>query len=362
MSAAAIPAPEDLDAAWFTGVLRQAGHADAAVTAVERRRIGTGQIGTCYRYSLSLAHGSGDAPTTLIGKFPSADPLSRQTGVQLRNYYREVSFYQHVAPRLGISVPRCYYAAIAGEGPEFVLVLEDMAPAEPGDQIRGCSADVARAAVLELVGLQAPTWCDRSLERYDWLTGGGADTQPEVSMVDLYAQLLPPFLDRYGPDLAEDERQILARVAQSPDCPLFAPVGEPFCLEHVDYRLDNMLIDQCREPPRVTVVDWQSVRIGRPMNDVAYFLGAGLLPELRREVEQDIVRDFHRALAAAGVHGYDWDSCWSDYRRGTYAGFGVTVIASMIVEQTERGDAMFTAMARRHARHALDLGAEEFLG
>ena len=40
----------------------------------------------------------------------------------------------------------------------------------------------------------------------------------------------------------------------------------------------------------------------------------------------------------------------------------VTVIASMLVQQTERGDEMFTAMARRHSRHALDLGSAEFLG
>jgi hypothetical protein len=40
----------------------------------------------------------------------------------------------------------------------------------------------------------------------------------------------------------------------------------------------------------------------------------------------------------------------------------VTVIASMMVQQTERGDEMFITMARRHSRHTLDLGAEEFLG
>jgi len=33
----------------------------------------------------------------------------------------------------------------------------------------------------------------------------------------------------------------------------------------------------------------------------------------------------------------------------------------VMVERTDRGDEMFTAMARRHARHALDLGTEEFL-
>ena len=39
----------------------------------------------------------------------------------------------------------------------------------------------------------------------------------------------------------------------------------------------------------------------------------------------------------------------------------MTVIASMIVEETARGNEMFITMARRHARHALDLGGDEFL-
>ena len=47
---------------------------------------------------------------------------------------------------------------------------------------------------------------------------------------------------------------------------------------------------------------------------------------------------------------------------GAFAGFVVTVVASMIVERTARGDEMFVAMARRHARHALDLGAADLLG
>ena len=64
----------------------------------------------------------------------------------------------------------------------------------------------------------------------------------------------------------------------------------------------------------------------------------------------------------AGVSAYEQDRCWDDYRRGAFAGFAVTVIAAPMVEQTQRGDEMFTAMARRHARHALDLGSEEFLG
>jgi hypothetical protein len=90
-------------------------------------------------------------------------------------------------------------------------------------------------------------------------------------------------------------------------------------------------------------------------------MGASLLPEARRPVERDIVREYHERLLEAGVRGYPWERCWADYRRGTFAGFAVAVVASMIVQETPRGNEMFLAMASRHGRHALDLDAQEFL-
>ena len=348
--------PEEMNAEWFTAMLRERGH-DVTVKDLGRTRIGTGQIGKCIRFDLVYTGASGNAPASLVGKFPSDELISRETGVQLRNYYREVGFYQQLAGKLNISVPECYYAAIIDEGPDFVLLLQDMAPARQGDQLAGCSAEIARAAVLELVGMQAPSWCDESLRQYDWLLpdDGALDT------ASLYAQHLPGFLDRYGKTMAADERDIYTRVGASSTCPLFTPATSPFCIEHLDYRLDNMLIEESGGVPRMTVVDWQSLVIGKPMNEVAYFLGSGLLPETRREAEVDILRDYHAALQEAGVEDYDWEQCWTDYRKGSFSGFGVTVIASMIVERTERGDEMFTTMARRYARHAIDLGADEFL-
>jgi hypothetical protein len=73
------------------------------------------------------------------------------------------------------------------------------------------------------------------------------------------------------------------------------------------------------------------------------------------------VHRYHDGLLAAGVDGYEWDRCWTDYRRGTYAGLVMAVAASMLVERTERGDEMFLTMAHRHARHALDLDAAALL-
>ena len=61
------------------------------------------------------------------------------------------------------------------------------------------------------------------------------------------------------------------------------------------------------------------------------------------------------------VHGVrlDRDAAWTGYRLGSASGYLMAVIASQLVVQTERGDAMFVAMASRHAdqmRH-LDLPA-----
>ena len=218
---------------------------------------------------------------------------------------------------------------------------------------------MARAAVLELVGLHAPTWCDAGLRALEWL--GAADATTVQIGRTLYAAQLPAFLARFRDRLEADEVDIIERVAASTRAP-FEPLGDVFAAVHVDYRLDNLLIDAAKSPPTIAVVDWQSLTLGNPLADVAYFLGAGLLPNVRREVERELVAAYHRGLVAAGVRGYAAERCWDDYRRGVFAGFAVTVVAAPLVQQTERGDEMFTAMARRHARHALDLGSAEFLG
>lgn len=354
----AIPTPESITPEFFSEALRASGHAGARVVRFAAEPVGTGQIGRCVRFTLELAGESAGAPRTLVGKFPSLDPLSRQTGVQLRNYAREVYFYRELAARLPIAKPHCYYAEIAGDGPEFALLLEDLAPAQPGDQLPGCSNEVARAAVEELAKLHGPTWCDDTLRGRELI----AEPSPERAEQGrlLYAQMLPAFLARFAQRLAPDERELIAAVAESKGPPHAYP-ARPFALVHIDYRLDNLLIDARRTPPRVCVVDWQSLVLGSPLSDVAYFLGASLLPEARRPVERQLVRAYYDALLAQGVREYPWERCWDDYRRGAFAGFAVTVVASVIVQETARGNDMFTAMARRHARHALDLGSAEFL-
>lgn len=355
-----IPDEQSIDAEWFNRCF-QACSIDAKVKSFAAERVGTGQIGKCIRYTFEYASAaSADAPKSLVGKFPSDDISSRITGVALQNFLKEVRFYQQLQSRLSIRTPRCYFAEIEGEGPEFFLLLEDLAPAQQGDQLRGCDARTAAAALDQLVGLHAPSWCDQTLSELAWLYD--RDSRPANATLELYRAQLPGFVDRYGPELAADECQIIQQLAENDASPLVADgLPEVFSLIHVDYRLDNLLFDSGGGRIDVAAVDWQSITLGSPLADVAYFIGAGLTTADRTPVEEQLVRGYFDALGAAGVAHFDWSECWQAYRYGAFSGFAVTVIASMIVERTERGDRMFTTMAQRHARHALDLRADEFL-
>lgn len=352
-----IPSVDHLDPDWLTDCLRANGFGEARVRAVAARRFGTGQTGGCARLELAYADPACPAPATLVAKFPSDNDLSRSSAVAMGIYRREVEFYRDVAPRLSIRLPRCYFVDADDAGEHFLIIMEDLAPAEPGDQIRGCSPATVRAAVLELVGLQAPTWLDAEL--------GQRFAEPEdgffSDMYALYRRMLPVFVERFAARLDEAELAIIKRLGDSPNAPLFQEVGRPFCLEHRDYRPDNMMFDLRGETPLVTVLDWQGMRTGRPLNDVALCLAGSLAPEQRRACEESILRAYHDALCKAGVDGFNWDQCWHEYRRAAFAGFGLTVVAAAAVEQTDRGDAMFAAMARRYARHALDVDAAALL-
>ena len=355
-----IPAVEEVTAGWLSEVLRAAGHAEAEVTGFRHEPIGTGQFGNCVRFKLSYARPRSEYPATIVGKFPSTDPMTRDMAVRVRAYSREVGFYNLLRSRLQIPTPHCYHAAVRDHGPEFVLLLEDMHPAIQGDQIAGCDPSLAREIVLELVGLHGPTWRDASLADAEWLNF--ADPEEVHNAIHAFFKgVLPEFLDRYRDELAAEQKDLFQRLADSPGFPISPPVGEVFCAIHQDYRLDNLLLETTRTPAAITTVDWQSLAVGHPLSDVSYFLGGNLRVEQRRADEERIVRDYHEALRRFGVSDLGWSECWEAYRRASFFGFATVVFASMGVERTERGDKLIGTMARRHASHALDMGAEEFL-
>jgi hypothetical protein len=348
--------PEDLTPSWLTAALTSSRVLEGArVVKATFHPIGTGQMCDCVRLDLHYDRPT-DAPGTIVAKLPAADETSRATAKALRSYENEVRFYQELAPELPIRTPHAYYADIDVDSASFVLLLEDLAPARQGDQLRGCMPGQAQIALEELVKLHASHWGDVSLADIEWLHGDKA-TNNQFLMA-LLPGLWEGFRARYAAELSVDVIQAGTALFSQIEAYLLAEHG-PSTVVHGDYRLDNLLFDPAPGGVPVAVVDWQLCTDGPAMNDVAYFIGAGLAVGDRRTVEMDLVRSYHTSLAGAGVSDYAWDQCWQDYRRGTWSGLIMAIAASMLVERTARGDLMFLTMAERHSRHALDLDAAE---
>jgi len=342
--------PDAITADWLTDAL------GAPVTSVEKEMVGTGQMGDSVRLALEYDSGS-TGPASVVAKLPALDPTSRATAAAVRSYEIEVSFYRELAPELPVRAPRCHLALHDPVSDDFILLLEDLAPARQGDQLAGCSIDQAAIAVEELPRLHAPRWGDPALEQLPWLNRSSPESAVMMTMLvtGLYDGFRTRYVDRLDPDVFKLCERFIPRLS--------AYVTErpgPWTVAHGDYRLDNLLFGTDEGGPPVAVVDWQTVALGPGIADLSYFIGAGLLPADRRTHEDALVRSYDAGMRAMGVD-LDWDDCWQQYRRHTFSGLVMAVAASMLVEQTARGDDMFMAMANRHGRHALDLEAEALL-
>jgi hypothetical protein len=337
-----IRTPDEITPEWLAAAV-----GDGPIEISSIARIGTGQMSQNHRISYT---NDGGVPQTVVVKLASDDAASRGTGVGLGAYLREITFYRELAPRIGGPLAVCHLAEYDDAEGWFTLLLEDVSPATQGDQIKGCKAEEARAAMLALARIHAPVLGDLALGSARWLNQENPLNQA------LLTGLFASFLERYGERLATEHVRVCERLVPSVDG-WFNDMRPPLGLVHGDYRLDNLLFGEgtCH------VVDWQTVGWGPAMRDASYFLGAGLLVDDRRAHEEELLRTYHEALLQNGVTEFSFQSCWEEYRRQTFYNLVMAICASMIVQRTDRGDEMFMVTVERAAQQALDLGSVELL-
>ena len=357
--AAVVPVerPADLSAEWLTETL-----GSRRVNRFTAERIGTGQVSECYRVTLGYDDGGGSenaGPSSVVLKVAASDPTSRQSGQALGLYEREVRFYADVAPlftdtsqRGGGPIAHCYHSSYAPDTGMFTLLLDDAAPAEAGDEIRGATIADATLALNQLGRLHAP------------LIGGDAPVGWLVRETPvnqgLITALYAGFTDRYGEAISDDQRMVCQRLVDGFDAYLAeeAAAARTQGLVHGDYRLDNMLFGRPGSPRDLTVVDWQTVTWGPAMTDVAYFLGCALTTPDRRAHYDDLLAAYRDGL---GAHSLNLEEIRDGVRRQSFFGVMMSIVSSMVVVRTDRGDEMFMTMLERHSSHVLDTGALEVL-
>jgi Ecdysteroid kinase-like family len=352
-------AVEDLTPEWFTEVLRVGGtiDTDVTVTSATSGLIGTGQFGMVVQTELEYDSATA-GPASLIAKLPSRDAGSRQLGVMMGAYEAEVRFYQEIAPLVAVDVPHMHFGDIEPGTGRFTLVIDNLAPGSTvGDMVAGCSLDQAELAVLELVGLQAPSWDSPALLDKKWLS----DIARTQMLFDIVPTAIDPFLERFAPRLEPEHIKLLRKLGPKASAyPSVAWKG-PFVVAHGDYRLDNLMFGNSASAPPISIIDWQVARLAPPLLDAATFLGSCMSPDDRQGHEKELIGRYHGGLVKAGVTGFDLEDCFQSYRRSSLYTLLLGVLAAMTLEHTERGDDMWARMIRGNADLILVTGASDIL-
>ncbi|MBF6600164.1 MAG: phosphotransferase [Dehalococcoidia bacterium] len=359
-----IPAgPEQLSAEWLTDALRQNGIIDApAVASFDATTIaeGSGFIGQLARVALAYDGAAPGAPDTLIAKFPGASEGGRQIGNLFRFYEREIRFYEEIAHRIEMRVPRRYHSAMDIERGRYVLLIEDLAPARVGDQLTGCSIADARLAVRELAAFHAAWWQHPELDTFGWMPM--VDDPVQQLAAPSYAQAWQPFVDNFGSGLSKEVLSIAEQVGQKVVEFQTRLADEPRTIMHGDYRIDNLFFRSDAGGPEFAVADWQISSRGRGIFDVSYFIAGGLQPSLRKAREMDLLKLYHDTLRAGGVQGYSWEQCLREYRQCTlYLLVYVVISLGTLDFANERGLALFKAWLERATTAIDELHAAELL-
>ncbi|GDX27959.1 hypothetical protein LBMAG13_03830 [Actinomycetes bacterium] len=340
---------DELSTQWLSDAL------SAKVTEFSVQIIGAGQgfMGQLGRVQLS---GVG-APKSVIVKLPTADPGGQVMGQMMRVWEREHRFYTEVAPRMGdVRLAKCLYSTAE----PYALILEDLAPAESGDQVAGPTPDQARR-VIDAAAILHSSWFDHpDLALLDWMPD---ISDPMTATIgSLFDVGWPTFLERY-------ESSLPTRVLRW--CETFAPMIEswiqtysnwPCTLTHGDFRLDNMFFG---DDGTLTLIDWQLSMRAPCTTDLVYFIGTNLPREMRRTMQDELIDRYVAGLLAGGVSA-EWankEKIFQGLAEGVLffcTSFGASILS--LDPANERGAALMDSLVRRAFAAADDLDAGTRIG
>jgi Phosphotransferase enzyme family len=281
------------------------------------------------------------AVDSVIVKLPTSEPGGHLIGKMMRVWDREHCFYRDVASHLNIRVPKAFVNVI--DPP--CLVLEDLAPAVPGDHVAGATLDQAQRSI-DVLARHHGAWFEHPLlSTFTWMPG--LDDPAILTLGPAFALGWPMFLSRFDGQLpARCLRWCEAFVKTIPEW-ITTHYGDPITLTHGDFRLDNLFFFDDGD---VAVIDWQMSMRAPGQTDLVYFCANNLSIEMRRTHEDALIKRYVHGLHAAGVpaEAVTVDSVRRGYIEGLlfYAvSFGASLLT--IDPANERGAALFDALVRR---------------
>lgn len=320
---------------------------EARVVSVTSEPLGAvaGFVGALARVTLGTDKPAPALPTTLVAKLPTAEPGGRAMGRAFGLYAREIGFYRGTADKgAGIAVPMLYASALDETADEFVLLIEDLAGAAPGDQVTGLSGD-ATAATLDALGAFHARWWGSPRLSGDWLQPVDAPVFRGAGQV--FQQAWGPFSAAFGAALGPG-KAVGDALGADLDSHFSRLAALPRTLMHGDFRADNLMFRAGAAAP--VVLDWQVCCAGPAVCDLAYLLSGSLTDDTRASHGAAALASWSRAIAASGVDDYPPDRLRADLPLGlAHALIYLVVAAASVDMSTERAQAIFAGSALRMA-------------
>ena len=208
----------------------------------------------------------------------------------------------------------------------YILLLEDLSDAEAGDQVAGVSVQRCEDALRAIARAHAACWEAELVDAF-WLLPHDIDARMRHS---LFTGSRSSFSGVFG---AELEARLEPYLRLLPDQGLDMALRlnqAPTTLLHCDLRLDNLFF----RGDEVIVIDWQLVRRGPAVYDVAYFLSSALDEGAGREAVEGLLASYLEELRAGGVEGYTKRDLLNDYRLALH----VVLMTLSTVDQVDLGD------------------------
>jgi aminoglycoside phosphotransferase (APT) family kinase protein len=275
----------DITVDWLElAVARSGGGCRPVSIEVESDCGGPSLLGRIARVRLGYAD-PGCAPTSVVVKF------------QAQSSDWEARIYRLLSERQLHSVPKVFGAFEHG-----TLVMEDLAPAQPGSQLQGCSLRQVKDVLAMLAEVHACFWGNPRVPPIDW------EQFASVLRFNM-AQCWELFRNRYRRLLANAEADF-EWIWRNADVVAAHRLAEPATLFHGDVHPENILF---REGVPV-LVDWQLAGRGLAANDVSFFVIKSMQVEERRANEERLLRDYFQLLPAWVRKGYSLEELRLDYR------------------------------------------------
>lgn len=252
---------------------------------------------------------------------PSMGTVWNKTAFNLQlNHIKEINFNNLFAKTdEGLPAPKVYVAKVSALTGHLCLITEYMSDCiEHKDSIyKDFTPGHLQQAVNGLAQLHARYWLNSEPRMANVLPIEGSTVLLFESMI---ARSWSP------------QAQLLMRKSWT-HCNTFQSIV------HGDARIGNMMFARDSAHGRFVLFDWQAVRKGIAVYDLAYFLILSLAAEHRTQVEGACLQQYHQALVAGGVTDYSFQQLSNDYNHAALCVLTLLSLPLLSGEASAEGEA-----------------------